>query len=177
MVRHFEREVPVDNNLFMGIDQSLSNTGLCLLKKTGESIEIIASESINTSISTNSIEERLKLIVDRIFDFMDTYKPGVVCIEGLAYKMNSNNGRLLAGLFFLILNGMYERGVCYRIVNIKTLKKFATGSGSADKNEMRNNVEESLISELSLKSGFRVLDKKFEDIVDSYFLALYGCNL
>ena len=60
-------------------------------------------------------------------------------------------------------------------VNPKTLKKFATGNGSADKHQMKEALRKDELETLSFLSKIKPKSKKFEDIVDSFWLAKYGC--
>jgi hypothetical protein len=69
----------------------------------------------------------------------------------------------------------YEHGINYNIISPKTIKKFATGSGNASKDEM--------IACFEKETGFDILNffdvkklknpKPVDDLVDSYYLCKY----
>jgi len=161
----------------MGIDQSLTHTGCCILKydRFNNKYSILDSFSIET-VNNGPVEVRINYIVDKIHEKIEKYRPGFICIEDLAFKANSNNGRLLAGLFFTLLNRMFLLKIPYSVVNIKKLKKYATGNGNASKEEMFEGVSDCDILILKEKSRIKSI-KKFEDIVDSYFLAKYALDI
>ena len=177
VIKH--NSLPVDhlNTIFMGIDQSLTHTGLCFLEKHSSCIEVVHSEGIST-IASDFIENRLFHIVTRVRELILKFKPGCICIEGLAYQVKgTNNGSQLGGLFFSLLILFVELKIPYRVVNIKTLKKASTGNGAASKIEMEDFIEDSVADKLSSLCGKKRGSKLFEDIVDSYWLANYGCDL
>jgi Holliday junction resolvasome RuvABC endonuclease subunit len=105
---------------------------------------------------------------------IEEHRPGSVCIESLAYRMSSNNGRQLAGLFFMLLTLFLEMGVKHFVVNPKTLKKFATGKGNATKEEMLNSLDSLLVEDIEEICGLKSSSKKFEDIVDSFWLSMFN---
>jgi Holliday junction resolvasome RuvABC endonuclease subunit len=170
-----KHSVSSDIDIFMGIDQSLSNTGITILKKEINIVKILDSFSINTK-NEGPVEERIYFIVNKIEEYIYKYKVGFVCIEDLAFNSNTNSSKILAGLFFSILNMFIRNNVSYRVVNIKTLKKFATGYGNASKEDMFCSLGKDLQNKLFEFSKIKN-KKRFEDIVDSYFLSLYGLSL
>ena len=167
---------PVNHNFYiMGIDQSFTSTGITILKQINkERQEIIHSACISTSMEY-SAEERMFAVINFVLEKCRDYRISAVAIESPAYQVTSNNGRLLSGLFFSLLTHFLRDGISYFPVNPKSLKKFAAGSGSADKKSMREALSDKEIDDLSYFSGIKPTSKKFEDIVDSFWLAKYGC--
>lgn len=154
--------------ILVGIDQSLTHTGIVI----NDSGEIIYAAGITTDTKDSSIEERIYFIRLRVKEALEKYSPDFVSIEGLAYGVASNNGRLLAGVFFNILSLLIELNIPYQVVNPKTLKKLATGHGSADKLLMRTSVDEYSLDKLVLLTKLKATSKKFEDIIDAYWLSI-----
>lgn len=175
MVEHNAFNLNGKESIFMGIDQSLTNTGVTVIKKdfVHGKHDILLSRGIATD-NTFSIEDRIHYIRTEIKDIIAIHKPEVICIEGLAFRNpNSNNGKLLAGLYFVLLDLFVEMKLQYFIVNIKTLKKKISGNGSATKEEMKNSFNDNIVLKLEEISRIKKTSKKFEDIIDSYGLSLF----
>lgn len=169
-------DIPINrHSIIMGIDQSFTNTGITILKQNSSTEqEIIHADAISTSIDIPA-EERMFTIINFLINTTKEFGVRSVAIESPAYQVASNNGRLLSGLFFSILTHFIKEGVEYLPVNPKTLKKFATGNGSADKHQMKEALKKDELEMLSFLSKIKPKSKKFEDIVDSFWLAKYGC--
>lgn len=169
-------DTPINrHSIIMGIDQSFTNTGITILRQNSSTEqEIIHADAISTSIDIPA-EERMFTIINFLINTTKEFGVRSVAIESPAYQVASNNGRLLSGLFFSILTHFIKEGVEYLPVNPKTLKKFATGNGSADKHQMKEALKKDELEKLSFLSKIKPKSKKFEDIVDSFWLAKYGC--
>jgi len=159
---------------FIGIDQSMTHTGVTVLKYINDiDFEIIESFGIVTS-ADNTFEERVFKIKDKIIETLVKYDKNhtFISIEGLAFSPGRTNNRaMLFGLFSIILMHLYENEYRYEIVPPTTLKKRYTGSGKAKKEDMlmsTNDMEKIRLSEFS---KLKVSSKKFEDIIDSFALA------
>ena len=164
-----------EHKYFIGIDQSVTHTGITVLEKEEDNTySIIESFGICT-YPENPFEERLSLIVDTVSRTIDKYNFGnrlAIAIEGLAYSPgNTNNRALLFGLFSVLLVSFYNKNLIYSIIPPTTLKKLSTGSGKAKKQEMLAAIPENEVTKLEFLSNLKSKSKKFEDIVDSYFLA------
>lgn len=176
MILHNLYDITGKEEIFMGIDQSMTHTGFTIVKKdlSGQGKhEILFSRGISTKPDA-SLEVRMFYIKKELEEAIDKYKPEVICLESLAFRnAASNNGKVLAGLYFVIINLLFEKGLNYFVINIKTLKKVITGNGNASKEEMEKALHEEVKMKLSEVSGVKYSTKKFEDIVDSYWLALF----
>lgn len=130
---------------FIGIDPSLTGTGIVCLNKEGE---IVGQELIKTT-NKLEIEDRLELINDRIQDLMDDeyqirytdgYKHNVIVyIEGLSFGAKGDAIMQLAGLHYYLriqLRNKSRSDLNYEIIPPTTLKKFITGKGNAKKELM-----------------------------------------
>jgi Holliday junction resolvasome RuvABC endonuclease subunit len=168
MIEHTSYDFNKNYNLLIGIDQSLTHSGVVVFNRG----ELIFATGISTDTKDSSIEERIFYIRERVKEILIEYSPEYASIEGLAYGIASNNGRLLAGVFFSILTLLIEFNIPYKVVNPKTLKKTVTGIGSADKLLMRETIDEDILNKLSLLTKLKPTSKKFEDIVDAYWLCV-----
>jgi crossover junction endodeoxyribonuclease RuvC len=108
---------------------------------------------------------RLQSIAKEFQRTLDLWKPDSIVIEGYAHSriMGIDTFITIVEVSTLIRMSMYERGLSWIEVTPKTLKKFATGKGNADKDEMATHIYE--------KWGFKSTNS---DIIDAYALARLG---
>jgi crossover junction endodeoxyribonuclease RuvC len=153
--------------IVLGIDQSLTSTGWCLLLD-GEAVEY----GIITSDKNKSNYLRAMDVANEISDLLFKEKLDIVVIEGLPFMSRSNVTRDLAGLQFLVYDRLFDYFEEEDIVVVPptSLKKFATGSGKASKEEMF----EALSQTEKAKFGKTPKSKGRYDITDAYWLARYG---
>lgn len=149
--------------LVLGIDPSLTSTGVCISRyNLAYYTEVIRSDKDQDTYT------RINYIVDKIFDIAVRYEPEKIVIEGVAFGGVGNATRDLAGLHYMLacsLKLVYDDVI---IVPPTSLKKFATGSGKAKKQDMYNSLPEHIkehFSEIGLQKT-----KGLPDIVDAYWL-------
>ncbi len=119
--------------------------------------------------TTNRFAQAYEIAL-HIGKYIDTYSPDVIAIEGLAFGMRGNVTRDLGGLQFVIIAHLQEvKNKLVDIVAPTSVKKFATGSGRAKKEDMI----ESLPSEIH--TYFINLGVKkttgLADLADAYWIA------
>jgi Holliday junction resolvasome RuvABC endonuclease subunit len=153
---------------YIGIDQSYTSTGMVIINDDGL-VELI---NIKTNKSDNIFIRAID-IGNAIVDKIDEYHPDcLIGIEGLAFSMKGNATRDLAGLQFVIVSKIYEKfGILIDIISPLSLKKFATGNGRANKNDMVESLPNDILN-IFLKNGFKK-SKGLYDITDAYYIALY----
>lgn len=117
----------------VGLDPSLSGTGVSVLDETGTLVEmsVISSPAQGTKVA-DRISRFSKLIVP-VMEIIDRRRPVVVCIEG--YSMGSNMPGTLDRVEYggLLRWSLITAGFPVHEVGPLTLKKFATGKGAGDK--------------------------------------------
>lgn len=113
----------------MGIDPSLSSTGLIVL--ANGSGEVVFHTAIK---SKENGPARWLEIEDSIRDIIKKLKPNLVCIEG--YGFNSHSGNVQAELGGIIRRRLYKDCIYYIEVAPNQLKKFASGKGNTQKEFM-----------------------------------------
>lgn len=113
----------------MGIDQSYRSTGLVVID---ENEKILHSEIIPSN-KEDEVYFSAWLITNNIIQTVNQFKPDNIAIEGLSYGLRGNATRDLAGLQFMIISRIKYENSYKNIIIVAplTLKKFATGSGSA----------------------------------------------
>lgn len=146
--------------LYLGIDQSLTNTGIVLLN---ESAKILLQKSITTEPKSFTSEiERLVFIRDRVASVVQNSSIDCAALEGFGYGARGNAIFQLAGIGYLIREIFHIQKIPLEIIAPSTLKKFVTGSGRGQKNLMLLHV-------------FKRWGEEFSDdnICDAYCLARF----
>jgi len=115
---------------YLGIDQSLTGTGLCLL---GEDGALMYSETVDPGKLRGAA--RLSFIKQRLQHVIESTEAVKAAYEGYAYE---GVGRVfqLGEIGGVVQLTLHEAGVPAVSVAPVALKKFATGSPKADKDEM-----------------------------------------
>lgn len=151
----FESEkLPYSDNLFIGIDQSLTCTSLAFFR--GKKIEVHQIRPGTAGIA------RLDVIQKKFRELLGSEKPYGMAIEGYAFGAQGKVFGLgeLGGLLRLEL---YQRGYPLIEVPPTTLKKFLTGQGNVQKQVM--------IKELYKKYE---IDTNDDNDCDAIALAIYA---
>lgn len=162
---------------YLGIDQSLTCTGVCIMRQSGETIEVLHHEAITTKPtgleSYADTLNRANFIADRLLEIYIKYEVNHVMIEGLSFGSVGNATRNLAMLMATICNklGLKEP----ETVPPTTLKKYATGSGKANKKDMLASIELDNIKTFNELNPLTIKAGKY-DIADAYWLASYKIN-
>lgn len=148
----------MDATLFLGIDQSLNGTGLCLLTAEGAVTHL---ETVRPG-SRRGVE-RLAFVKSRVVRLLDA-NIAFVGIEGYAYDSVGRVFELgeIGGVLRLCV---HENQCSYVDVAPSSLKKFATGNAAAKKDAMQRAAE---------AEGVHVAD---DNQADAYFLALVARHL
>ena len=140
---------------YVGIDLSLTGTGLVILDLNGNVVE----QKIICTKNSQNIEERICLISNTIFNLISE-KVEVIYIEGLSFGSKGAAALQLAGLHFYIRINLFSKKMVFEVIPPTTLKKFITGKGNCKK-------------ELILLKIFKKFGIEFEDnnLADAYVLA------
>ncbi|WP_397570618.1 crossover junction endodeoxyribonuclease RuvC [Schlesneria sp. T3-172] len=146
-------------NHVIGIDPSLSGTGVIVLTEAGS----IASKTIVSTPpcgpSAQARMDRYEKMVWEIKKIGDAFKPTMICIEGYAFGSNmpgANERVEYGGLLRYVLTRSFR----LIEVNPLSLKKWATGRGAGDKT--------ALIAAMTAKYGVQFGSS---DEYDAYALA------
>ena len=158
---------------YLGIDQSLTSTGVVVLD---DQLSLVDYQIISSDPS-KSVYSRSWSILQKIREMIVKHAVNYVGIEGLAMTMKGNATRSLAILQGVIVTdllfnppeGNLLSQKALEIISPSQLKKFATGNGKANKADMIKALPPSVIEEM--KKG--VAKKSINDLADAYFLARY----
>lgn len=167
-----------DNTIYVGIDQSITSTGLVILVDG-----MVSAKAIRTEKDQGGTMEKLRRIrsicagviesIDHAQNSNPLYQVDIR-IEGLGYGSAGDATRDLAGLQYLILDRLVSAGYTnVTIIPPTTLKKFATGKGNCGKVEMLDSLPD-LVKE-NFVAKFKKSGKKrgLWDVADAYWLAKY----
>lgn len=149
----------------IGIDQSFTKTAFVVLED-GE----YKAHEILSSNTDDEIVYRARWITMELAKLVDIYKPDFLGLESLSFSSKGNQTRNLGGLQFMIFNELkYSMGLEVEIVNINTLKKFATGNGKAGKTDMIESLPDHILD--IAKSIAKT--KGRDDFADAYHMARF----
>jgi len=146
--------------IFIGIDPSLTSTGLVVLDSKGEMIrkEIISSNK-NFSIEMRIIEirDKIKKILEEYYDYHIN-----LSIEGISYGSKGKSSIDIPALNISLRIFFLDKEIDFFVVEPSVLKKYITGKGNAKK-------------ELMLLKIYKKFGIEFEsnDLADAYSLALF----
>lgn len=147
----------INEQVFVGIDPSLTGTGLVLLDQD----KCIMKQDLIKTTAKDPIEKRLIYIMDQLEFIRNIVKLKSVYMEGPSFASQGNAVLQMGALHFLIRIFLFRYGINFKIIAPPTLKKFHTGFGQTKKNEILDKVEE--------KMGIRFKD---HNIADAYGLAV-----
>lgn len=152
----------------MGIDQSLNGTAVCIIED-----DILVDFCVIRTDKLKDVFSRTLTIALKICEIYENHKPDVVHIEGLAFGMRGNSTRDLAGLLFTIINvvALKHPMVNYSLIPPTSLKKFATGSGKAKKENMIDALPEDVIKKFT--DAHYKKTTGLADLADAYWLGMY----
>lgn len=153
-------------NRYFSIDQSIACTGWCYF----ESGELIDFGCVKTSKETGSLHERMtnvcsKLVLSAPSDWVRIE----FCREGLGFGGSKSNAS--RDLAYLVGGIELIFGIAFKEVPPTTLKKFATGSGRADKQDMIDALPEDVRTRF-LEAGYKK-STGLADLADAYWIGKY----
>lgn len=154
--------------MFLGIDQSYTKLGICVLDADGELVHY----SVFATDKTLDIYDRATEAAAFICSIVDDYKISTIGIEGLAFGKFGNATRDLAGLLFTIITSI--RRVCTSVPAVHILaptsiKKLATGSGKAGKQDMIDHLPK-MVHHTFLQTHKKTTG--LQDLADAYWIAV-----
>ena len=150
-----------DPLFFVGIDPSLTGTGVCVIDRDAG----VETEKLITTTPKLTIEQRYEKIMTELSFVWKIVRLHGIYIEGLSFGSRGQSMLELAGLHYLIRFHMHTLEVPYRVIPPSTLKKFITGKGNAKK-------------EMMLLHCFKKFNVEYSEnnMCDAYCLARYALD-
>ena len=112
-----------------GLDLSLTSTGVCILDGDDVALHTITSRPAGDGWAAR--RRRLTLITSRIVAL--TWVTNLVVVEGPAYSKTTGAQHDRAGLWWMVVNALYDNGCYVAVVPPTSRAKYATGKGNSGK--------------------------------------------
>ncbi|BCM25992.1 crossover junction endodeoxyribonuclease RuvC [Methyloradius palustris] len=129
----------------LGIDPGLRLTGFGVIEKIGEKLIYIASGTIKTaSGKTENREElpaRLKIILDGLFEVIETYQPQEVAIEKVFVNVNPQSTLLLGQARGAAISAAVMKDLTVAEYTALQVKQAVVGNGHAAKEQVQEMVK------------------------------------
>lgn len=140
---------------FLGVDQSLVRTGVVVLDEDGDMLlrRVIVPGELRDAA-------RLCMIRNLVAAAVAEYKPVAAAFEGYSFE-STNRAFALGELGGIVQVVFFDAEVPYRQIPPKTLKRFVTGNGDADKQKMLDVT----------KNKWKIDFGDEDDLCDAYGLA------
>ena len=153
-------------NITMGIDQSLSCSGIVLFLDD----DMIHHKTYKTSKDDGSLFKRCAMISKEIDTMLRQYAVTSVNIEGLSFGMSRGNvTRDLAALQGVIITSILSNhDIVCKIIPPKSVKKFATDNGKATKAEMIESLPDDILEKF--KASGHKKTTGLADLADAYWI-------
>lgn len=106
----------------LGLDFSLTSTG------------VAGTEWTDTIKPKKLVRwERLRYIRDAVSEYVDTFKPSLVVVEGPSYNSRGGHDHERGGLWWMVTELIDVRGIGIGVAPPTNIKKYATGVGAGPK--------------------------------------------
>ena len=131
----------------LGIDPSLTSTGLALLDVSGDEHEwitsVVKSSPKSYTDDLQGMNQRMADICLAIDHFWGVEEVDLVVVEGLSFGSHGSATRNLAGLWWRVIDQVFsfEQGDV-RVVAPATRAKYAAGNGRASKSDVLASVRD-----------------------------------
>lgn len=120
--------------MVIGIDPSLTATGVCILHEGNAQLVTIHSYPGDDLERITEIAEAINDLVSKI------RQPAAACIEGLSHGSHNGKAAERAALHYFIRAKLRARSIPVYAVAPASLKKFITGGGKAEKSTIVREV-------------------------------------
>jgi crossover junction endodeoxyribonuclease RuvC len=134
----------------LGIDPGLRVTGFGVIEAIDNKLTYVASGVIKTGAAKKSAEgesekealpERLKVILDGLFEVIDTYQPTQVAIEKVFVNVNPQSTLLLGQARGAAISAAVIRQLSVAEYTALQVKQSVVGNGHAQKEQVQEMVK------------------------------------
>jgi crossover junction endodeoxyribonuclease RuvC len=129
----------------LGIDPGLRLTGFGVIEKVGEKLTYIASGTIKTASGKTADKEelpaRLKIILDGLFEVIQTYAPTEVAIEKVFVNVNPQSTLLLGQARGAAISAAVIKNLSVAEYTALQVKQAVVGNGHAAKEQVQEMVK------------------------------------
>lgn len=132
----------------LGIDPGYGRVGIAVLDKTHNSEILLHSECFQTESNSDNAK-RISLIIKRIGEVIDKFKPDYLAIETILWSKNKKTAMQVAEARGAIISLASQRNLQIREFNPNQVKLAITGYGKSDKQQVMVMVEEKIVDSKS----------------------------
>lgn len=124
----------------IGIDPGLSETGIGIVRGTGQKVDGFSFGSIHTS-TEDSLSNRLNQIFSKLLQIIKQEKPDIMVVEDIfSLKKYPKSGITLGKVTGVILLAGCQVDVEVAEIPVREAKKALTGNGNASKMQLERAV-------------------------------------
>ena len=127
-------------NFYIGLDLSLTGTGIVVLDKDGNMVEnLLISTFHKDPVDKKTIittEQRLIIIKDKVLEICNKYENIKIGMEGLSYGSRGESMLELAALHYFLKVNFLTSKFQYDTIQPSAVKKHITGVGNCKKELM-----------------------------------------
>lgn len=125
--------------IIMGIDPGTATTGYGVIEADKQDCRLVTFGTVRTTQS-NTRAERLRIIHDRLTELIGLHSPHAVVVEQLFFSRNVSTAMAVGEARGIVLLAAAQRGLPVHEYTPSAVKQSLSGSGRADKNEMKQMV-------------------------------------
>jgi len=126
--------------IILGIDPGLATTGYGVIKKKGNSFELIDYNTITTSADETDVD-RLSNLYEALLLLIDKYKPGQIAVEELFFNKNVKTAIRVGQARGVILLAGSQQGIEVAEYTPLQVKQAVVGYGRASKGQVQQMVK------------------------------------
>jgi crossover junction endodeoxyribonuclease RuvC len=124
----------------LGVDPGVARCGLAVLRRQGKSVEIVWADTAG-SPSDLPESERLAAVGAAVNAAISAHSPDHVAIERVAWNVNKRSAMAVARATGVVMAAAAVAGLPVSEYGSREVKNAVTGSGSADKSQVRSALE------------------------------------
>lgn len=117
----------------MGLDISQTSTGIAKITDSGGMWVASAGLAGRANDGLQARSDRLDKTKAMVLEYFPSADPCEVLVEDLMMPSGTGNKLDRSALWWFVVNGIIRRGYTVSVASPGTLKKWATGKGTADK--------------------------------------------
>lgn len=121
--------------IFVGLDLSLTSTGVAVIHNGVATVRRITSKPKPKATSEDTAA-RLDALVAEIISSIPGSDQTLIAVEGPSFGSSGSAAHILGGLWWLVRHALRVEGFDVVVAAPGTVKKYATGSGNAPKDQV-----------------------------------------
>ena len=124
----------------LGIDPGLANVGLAVVARRDRSVTLVWADTLRTPAEADEAV-RLRRLADAVAGAIAEHRPDALAIERVAWTRNQVSALRVARAIGATMVAADRAGIPVREYGPNEVKMAVTGSGNADKRQVRDALE------------------------------------